>query len=198
MNGVMYMNENKKKVPKWALILGIVLFVIILGAIASSTDDTSKTTSKNLSSEKSTTETQPKTESVTSVSHISQKKSTESQTVQPDYDLQNGELLSTITNNIDGKEVIVIKAKIKSNLTNKLTIDQNYYNVADMIKNQGCDKFDEIQYWAVADMTSGDEAKVISFTLSSDTIKQIKDGKIVDIQIGDYADDLWILPSLKD
>lgn len=198
MNGVMYMNENKKKVPKWALILGIVLFVIILGAIASSTDDTSKTTSKNLSSEKSTTETQPKTESVTSVSQISQEKSTESQTVQPDYDLQNGELLSTITNNIDGKEVIVIKAKIKSNLTNKLTIDQNYYNVADMIKNQGCDKFDEIQYWAVADMTSGDEAKVISFTLSSDTIKQIKDGKIVDIQIGDYADDLWILPSLKD
>ena len=198
MNGVMYMNENKKKTPKWALILGIVLFVIILGAIASSTDDTSKTTSKNLSSEKSTTETQPKTESVTSVSQISQEKSTESQTVQPDYDLQNGELLSTITNNIDGKEVIVVKAKIKSNLTNKLTIDQNYYNVADMIKNQGCDKFDEIQYWAVADMTSGDEAKVISFTLSSDTIKQIKDGKIVDIQIGDYADDLWILPSLKD
>ena len=192
------MNENKKKTPKWALILGIVLFVIILGAIASSTDDTSKTTSKNLSSEKSTTETQPKTESVTSVSQISQEKSTESQTVQPDYDLQNGELLSTITNNIDGKEVIVVKAKIKSNLTNKLTIDQNYYNVADMIKNQGCDKFDEIQYWAVADMTSGDEAKVISFTLSSDTIKQIKDGKIVDIQIGDYADDLWILPSLKD
>ncbi len=192
------MNENKKKIPKWALILGIVLFVIILGAIASSTDDTSKTTSKNLSSEKSTTETQPKTESVTSVSQISQEKSTESQTVQPDYDLQNGELLSTITNNIDGKEVIVVKAKIKSNLTNKLTIDQNYYNVADMIKNQGCDKFDEIQYWAVADMTSGDEAKVISFTLSSDTIKEIKDEKIVDNQIGNYADDLWILPSLKD
>lgn len=191
------MNENKKKIPKWALILGIVLFVIFLGAIASSTDYTSKSTSKNSSSEKSTTATQQQTESATSVSHTSQEKPTESQTVQPEYNLQYGELLSTTTNNIDGKEVIVIKAKIESSLTNTLTINQNYYNVADMIKNQGCDKFDEIQYWAVADMTSGNEAKVISFTLNSDIIKQIKGEKIVDIQIGDYADDLWILPSLK-
>lgn len=191
------MNENKKKIPKWALILGIVLFVIFLGAIASSTDDTSKSTSKNSSSEKSTTATQQQTESATSVSQTSQAKPTESQTVQPEYNLQYGELLSTTTNNIDGKEVIVIKAKIESSLTNKLTIDQNYYNVADMIKNQNCDKFDEIQYWAVADMSSGNESKVISFTLNSDTIKQIKDEKIVDNQIGNYADDLWILPSLK-
>ena len=191
------MNENKKKIPKWALILGIVLFVIFLGAIASSTDDTSKSTSKNSSSEKSTTATQQQTESATSVSQTSQAKPTESQTVQPEYNLQYGELLSTTTNNIDGKEVIVIKAKIESSLTNKLTIDQNYYNVADMIKNQDCDKFDEIQYWAVADMSSGNESKVISFTLNSDTIKQIKDEKIVDNQIGNYADDLWILPSLK-
>ena len=191
------MNENKKKIPKWALILGIVLFVIFLGAIASSTDDTSKSTSKNSSSEKSTTATQQQTESATSVSQTSQEKPTESQTVQPEYNLQYGELLSTTTNNIDGKEVIVIKAKIESSLTNTLTINKNYYNVADMIKNQGCDKFDEIQYWAVADMTSGNEAKVISFTLNSDIIKQIKGEKIVDIQIGDYADDLWILPSLK-
>lgn len=193
----MFMNENKKKIPKWALILGIVLFVIFLGAIASSTDDTSKSTSKNSSSEKSTTATQQQTESATSVSQTSQAKPTESQTVQPEYNLQYGELLSTTTNNIDGKEVIVIKAKIESSLTNKLTIDQNYYNVADMIKNQNCDKFDEIQYWAVADMSSGNESKVISFTLNSDTIKQIKDEKIVDNQIGNYADDLWILPSLK-
>lgn len=165
------MNENKKKVPKWLIFVAVLLLIcIIVGIIGGNSSSNSNE--------------QPVT-------------STDEASKSSDYTIQNGKLISTTTNNIDGKEVIVIKAKIESSLTNKLTIDQNYYNVADMIKNQNCDKFDEIQYWAVADMSSGNESKVISFTLNSDTIKQIKDEKIVDNQIGNYADDLWILPSLK-
>ena len=77
-----------------------------------------------------------------------------------------------------------------------MTIDQNYHNVEDLIKNQGCDKFDEIQYWAVADMTDGSESKVISFTVDSDLIQKIKTSAVVAIQMGDYVSDLYILPSL--
>ena len=112
------------------------------------------------------------------------------------YSLQHGDLLSAIENNIDGKNVIIVKAKITSNLTNKMTIDQNYYNVEDLIKNQSCDKFDEIQYWAVADMTDGSENKVISFTVDSNLIQKIKNDTVVANQMGDYVSDLYILPSL--
>ena len=66
-----------------------------------------------------------------------------------------------------------------------------------MILNQGADKYDEIQYWAVADMTDGSESKVISFTVDKDLISMIKNKQIVGNQIVDYGKDLWILPSLK-
>ena len=95
------------------------------------------------------------------------------------------------------KTVAVIKAKIEPSYSNKATIDQNYYNVEDFIKNSNGTKYDEISYWAVADMESGNESKVVSFTINKDLINKIKDGKIVANQLGNYVDDLWILPSLK-
>lgn len=107
--------------------------------------------------------------------------------------LEHGELLDYTT--VAGP--LVIKAKIQPSFTNKLTIDQNYMNVADVILNQGGNQFDEIQYWAVADMTDGSESKVISFTLDKSTIDGIYNGNIIDIQLGDYVTDLWILPSLQ-
>lgn len=115
-----------------------------------------------------------------------------------EYSIKFGEFLSAIENVIDEKNVIVIKAKIDSNLTNKLTIEQNYYNVVDLIRNQGCDKYDELQYWAVADMIDGSESKVISFTVDSDLIELIAAEKVLDNQVGDYVSDLWVLPSLQE
>lgn len=87
---------------------------------------------------------------------------------------------------------------IKPSTTNKLTIDQNGYNVEDLIKNQGCDKYDKIDYWAVADMDNGKEEKVVSFTLDKNTIQGIKDGNIVANEIvNTYANDVYIHQSLK-
>lgn len=95
------------------------------------------------------------------------------------------------------EKVAIIKAKIESSYSNKATIDQNYFNIENFIKTNNENKYQEIQYWAVADMKNGDESKVISFTLNENTIKQIYNNKIAATQIGDYADDLWILESLK-
>lgn len=94
-------------------------------------------------------------------------------------------------------DIVVIKAKIKSSATDKMTIDQNYYNVCDLIKNQGLDTAGELQYWAVADMSDGSESKVISFTVDAATIAKIKSGEIVDNQLGNYVTDLWIHSSLQ-
>ena len=73
---------------------------------------------------------------------------------------------------IDGT-TLVVKAKIEPSFSNKATIDQNYYNVCDIIRDQNGGVFHEIQYWAVADMTSGEESKVISFTVPKDMIDLI-------------------------
>ena len=133
--------------------------------------------------------TVPETETVTEA--IKTEKAAE-------YSLLHGELISTITNTVNDKNVIVIKAKISPSYSNKATIDQNYFNIEDFVKNQNGSQFDEIQYWAVADMTDGSESKVISFTVNKDMINSILTDKyFVPISYGDYVEDLWILPSLK-
>ena len=47
-------------------------------------------------------------------------------------------------------------------------------------------------------MTSGEESKVISFTVDEDLIKSIKECNTVANQIVDKAKDVWILPSLQE
>lgn len=108
--------------------------------------------------------------------------------------LKHGELLDVTIN----ESTLIIKAKIEPLLTNNQTIKQNYFNVEDIIKNQNGNKFDTIDYWAVAEMQDGSESKVIGFTLSKELIKAIVEEKIFAIQYGDYVDDLYILPSLLD
>lgn len=108
----------------------------------------------------------------------------------------HGELLSANgSGGIDG-HTLVVKVKIKPNLTNEMTIKQNYLNVEDIIRNKGGRSYNAIDYWAVADMNNGEEGKVISFTVNRDLIKQIVDLQIPVNKYGDYVDDLWILPSL--
>lgn len=109
-----------------------------------------------------------------------------------DFTLPHGSLLSSQIN--DGQ--LVIKAKITALYSDKTTINQNYFNVENVIKNQGGDQYSKIQYSAVFKSESGEEVKVISFTLTSDTIELIKNGSIAATQIGDYAYDLYVLPSL--
>ena len=108
--------------------------------------------------------------------------------------IKHGELVDVNIND----DILVVKAKIEPSLNNKLTINQNGFNVEDIVKNQGGDYYKEIQYWAVAEMSDGSESKVISFTLNEDLIKSIKNGDTVGNQIIDKAQDVWILPSLQE
>ena len=108
--------------------------------------------------------------------------------------LKNGDLVSV---NYGGDGVIVVKGKIKGLLTNDQTVKQNYFSVCDLIKNWGFDSCQELQYWAVADMTDGEEVKVVSFTLDRATIEGVANGNIIENQLGDYVSDLYIHPSLK-
>jgi hypothetical protein len=115
-----------------------------------------------------------------------------------DYDpstieLDHGELVSA---NITGTTLIV-RVKISSSYSNKATIDQNYYNVVDLIENQGYDQIDLISYCAYADMTDGSEQKVVSFTVDNYLIQTIAQTTFPANTLGDYLDDLWVHQSLQ-
>ena len=107
--------------------------------------------------------------------------------------MSNGELVDATINGT----TLIVKAKIQPSFSNQATIDQNYFNVTDIVQNQGADVFREIQYWAVADMTDGSEGKVIQFTAGRELIRHIKEDGFLGGMIADYVEDLWILPSLQ-
>lgn len=110
-------------------------------------------------------------------------------------EIPNGELLSI---NVNDDNVAVVKAKIASSWNNKMTIDQNYYNVVTLIREYRFDQYDEIQYWAVADMSDGSEQKVVSFKVPKSTIDMVASAdQFADNTLGDYIDDLWVHQSLR-
>lgn len=120
----------------------------------------------------------------------------------PEYSVSHGTLLSVSTNG----STAVVKAKIEPvydlltmKMSNKLTVSQNYFNVADLIREQGLHFYNEVQYWAVADMESGNEEKVISFTVPKSVIDGIHENDSYAVnQLGDCVDDLYIHPSLQE
>lgn len=94
-------------------------------------------------------------------------------------------------------ETVVLKVKIKSNLTKNLTVKQNYMNAWEFIKAYTDVKYKELTYWAVADMTDGTESKVIQFTVPEDAINNVLNGSILENQLGDHVTDLFLHPSLR-
>lgn len=110
----------------------------------------------------------------------------------PISSLKFGKLLDA---NVSGS-TLIIKAKIESSYSNHTTISQNFFNVEDVIINKNGHIYNEIQYWAVADMMDGSESKVVAFTINKEVINMIKDKKIPVNQLDKYATDVYILPSL--
>lgn len=112
--------------------------------------------------------------------------------------IEFGTLIDANPNGGANGTTLVIKAKIEPNLTNEMTIRQNYHNIIDIVKNQGCTQYDAIDYWAVADMSNGSEGKVISFLVDKNCIDGIVDESIAATTLEQYLKDLWILPSLQE
>lgn len=107
--------------------------------------------------------------------------------------LKHGDLLDVKVNG----STIVLKAKISSSFTKNLTVQSCYFDVYDAVQKYKLNAYDELQYWAVADMTDGSEQKVISFTLTQDVLDKISEDQIIKNQLIDYATDAWLSPALK-
>ena len=92
-------------------------------------------------------------------------------------------------------KLLIVKVKIQSQLSNELTIKQNYFNIQG-IAESGLFRGYSIQYWAVADMRDGSESKVISFDVPASTVEALYKQTIPANMLDSYVDNLWILPSL--
>lgn len=188
------LGPEKKGKKKW-IVFGVIAFLVVAAAVGGNNKQDEQGGQKaeppTASAEHTTSPTEQPVEDTTEqpAEEVAEAEGSE-------YKLEHGELVSAITNEIDGRSVLVVKAKISSSYNNTATVDQNYYNVADLIQSQGCDSFDEIQYWAVADMSDGSEQKVVAFTIDADLIQKIAAGQVVTNKLGDYVTDLYILPSL--
>ena len=179
------MADSKKKGKKKWIVIGLIAFLIVATVIGGNKKQGSQTTEPATSPTKHPAE-EAKEQPVEDDIEVEG----------GEYKLEHGQLISVITNEIEGQSVLIIKAKISSSYNNTATVNQNYYNVADLIQSQGCAVFDEIQYWAVADMSDGTEQKVVAFTVDADLIQKIANGQVVTNKLGDYVADLYILPSL--
>lgn len=93
--------------------------------------------------------------------------------------------------------IAIIEAKIKPSYNNQTTIDQNYYNIVDLIKNNNFNNYNEIQYWAIMNLNNDSDVKVISFTVPKDIIQKIYNNEISDKNLSTYITDLYIHPSLQ-
>lgn len=181
---------KKKGKKKWIVIA--VAAVIVIAAIAGGGKDDGQQAEAPVSSEDTA-----QTSGTVSEAPAESEPEAPAEDEVAAYTLEHGELVSAIENEIDGRRVLVIKAKISSSYNNKATVDQNYYNVEDLVKNQGCADFDEIQYWAVADMSDGSEQKVVAFTVGAELIQKIADGSVVANKLGEQVADLFVHPSLS-
>ena len=191
---IIWKSQKFSKKVKIALTAAWTVFLLILSSFAGGSESDTESDTEPVASIV-TTIAEEVTEPVTEATETPTPKPTEKPTKKPS-ELPHGDLIDLKETELDDRTIIVLKAKITPSMTNKLTIDQNYMNACEWLQKHD-NKCDEFQYWAVADMQDGSEGKVISFTLNAETVEGIRNKNIVDIQIPDYAEDLWILPSLK-
>ena len=69
-----------------------------------------------------------------------------------------GKVLSQDETTENGKQVCTLKVKIQAKRTKDQTVEQNYYNIIQFVKNNP-DKYDEIHYEGVAENSGGEEVK---------------------------------------
>lgn len=101
--------------------------------------------------------------------------------------LHYGELVDLKQNG----STVVVKARFISHLSRQTFINQNFFNIGDLVHKNGFNTCEEIQYWAVYKQGET-EYKVISFTVDKSAITALYNDNIVPEQLIDFSKDLWI------
>ena len=108
-----------------------------------------------------------------------------------------GKVLSQDETTENGKQVCTLKVKIQAKRTKDQTVEQNYYNIIQFVKNNP-DKYDVIHYEGVAENSGGEEVKAVTFDVSKELIQSIQGGTVEAKDIPEKAENLYILYTLTD
>lgn len=108
-----------------------------------------------------------------------------------------GEVLEQTEAAENGESICTLKVKIQASLTKEQTIAQNYHNAIQFVENNG-EKYDRIDYIAVADNSVGDEVEAVTFRISKETIQKILSGEADSENLADMLDNLYILSTLQE
>ena len=108
-----------------------------------------------------------------------------------------GKVLSQDETTENGKQVCTLKVKIQAKRTKDQTVEQNYYNIIQFVKNNP-DKYDVIHYEGVAENSGGEEVKAVTFDVSKELIQSIQSGTVEAKDIPEKAENLYILYTLTD
>lgn len=114
-----------------------------------------------------------------------------------EYDSQKGQLVDVQISNNETGNVIVAKYYIASALDNTMMLNMVLFNIFDLVQNEGGSAFDEVQVWAQAPSTSGEDVKFVQFTLSKPVLELIAANGCVPEQLLALSDDLWVIPSME-
>lgn len=98
---------------------------------------------------------------------------------------------------VDENGSVEIKALVSLQKKEGMSVDQNFFNVENLVQAHGFDNCQEIKYGASAILAGGGEGRVISFTIGKETIDALALGDIDAYAIREAAgESLWVSNNL--
>lgn len=103
------------------------------------------------------------------------------------YDVYDGN-----GNQEDKSNILILQVFLSEAQDREIVLEQNFLNVEDLVKNQSCSAYDQIEY--VAKVRNGENKieNVISFVLDKNCINQISTAAITVEEYEQNVKDLWV------
>lgn len=103
------------------------------------------------------------------------------------YDVYDGN-----ANEEDKSNILILQVLLPEALEREIVLEQNFLNVEDLVKNQNCSVYDQIEY--VAKVRNGENKieNVMSFVLDKNCMNQISTAAITVEEYEQNVKDLWV------
>ncbi len=101
------------------------------------------------------------------------------------YDVYDG-------NESDENNILILQVLLSEAQEKEVVLEQNFLNVEDLIKNQNCSAYDQIEYIAKVKNKENKMENVISFLMDKNCINQISTAAITVEEYEQNVKDLWV------
>lgn len=91
----------------------------------------------------------------------------------------------------DSNNILIIQVQLDDASSEDIVLEQNFLNLEDLVKNQDCSSYDEIQYVGKVRNTENKLENIITFTADKNCMNQISTAAITVEEYKDNVKDLW-------